>query len=87
MSRVFPVEALEDELCVGLADGDGAVAGGAHDAGVIYLEVVGAGAAPRVGGADCREDHEDVRPAEIYSSSPLWLTILHFMFRFASTMK
>jgi hypothetical protein len=56
---------MEEELGVGLADGDGIVAGGALDVGVVYLEVVGAGASPRVGGADCREDHEEVRPAEI----------------------
>jgi hypothetical protein len=43
----------------------GVVAGGALDVGVMYLEVVGARAAPRVGGPDCRKDHDEVRPAKI----------------------
>ena len=64
MSRVFPVEAMEDELRGGPADGVGVEAGGARDAGAVYLEVVGAGAVPRDCGADCRGDHDDVRPAE-----------------------
>jgi hypothetical protein len=54
MSRVFPVEAMEEELYVGAADGDGAVAGGVLDVGVVYLEVEGAGASPRGRGADWR---------------------------------
>jgi hypothetical protein len=45
---------MKDELCVGLADGDGVIAGGARGVSVVYLEVAGAVAAPRVGGADCR---------------------------------
>lgn len=64
MSRVFPVEAMEDELRGGPADGGGAAEGGARDACAVYLEVVDAGAVPRDGGADCRRDHDDVRPAE-----------------------
>jgi hypothetical protein len=67
MLQVFPVEGMEDELLVRLADGDGVVAGGALDVGVVYLEVVGVGASPREGGADCHEDHEKLRPAEILS--------------------
>ena len=43
MSRVFPVEAMEDELRGGPADGGGVAAGGARDAGAVYLEVVGTG--------------------------------------------
>jgi hypothetical protein len=39
MSRVFPVEAMKDELHVRLADGDGVVAGGALDVGVVYLGI------------------------------------------------
>jgi hypothetical protein len=46
MSRVFPVEAMEKELRVEPADGDGAVAGGVLDVGVVYLELRGAGASP-----------------------------------------
>jgi hypothetical protein len=65
MSRVFPVEAMEEELRVGPADGDGAVAGGVLDVGAVYLEMEGAGASPRGGGADWRVDHEEVRPAEL----------------------
>ena len=65
MSHVFSVEAIEDELRGGPADGSGVAAGGARDAGAVYLEVVGAGVAPRDGGTDCREYHDDVRPAEI----------------------
>ena len=55
---------MEDELQGGPTDGSGAAAGGARDADAVYLEVVGAGAAPRDGGADCRGVHDDVRPAE-----------------------
>jgi hypothetical protein len=46
MSRVFPVEAMEDELRVIPTDGDGVVAGGALDVGVLYLEVGSADASP-----------------------------------------
>jgi hypothetical protein len=46
MSRVFPVETMEEELCVGPANGDGVVAGAALDTGVLYLEVEGAGVSP-----------------------------------------
>jgi hypothetical protein len=42
MSRVFLVEAMEEELLVGPADGDGVGAGGVLDVGVVYLEVEGA---------------------------------------------
>jgi hypothetical protein len=42
MSRVFPVEAMEDELRVKPADGDGAVAGDVLEVGVVYLELGGA---------------------------------------------
>jgi hypothetical protein len=59
------VEATEEELCVGPADGDGAVAGGVLDVGAMYREVEGAGASPRGGGADWRIDHEEVRPTEL----------------------
>ena len=55
---------MEDELRGGPADGVGVAAGGTRDAGAVYLEVVGAGVAPRVGGANFREVHDDVRPAE-----------------------
>jgi hypothetical protein len=37
---------MEDELHVGPAYGDGVVAGGALDVGMVYLDVVGAGASP-----------------------------------------
>jgi hypothetical protein len=56
---------MEEELRVGPADGDGAVAGGVLDVGVVYLEVEGAGASPRGGGADWRADYEEVRPTEL----------------------
>jgi hypothetical protein len=56
---------MEEELCVEPADGDGAVAGGIHDVGAVYLEVEGAGVSPRGGGADWRADHEEVRPAKL----------------------
>ena len=55
---------MEEELRGGPANGGGVAACGARDAGAVYLEVVGADAAPRDGGADCRGDHDDVRPAE-----------------------
>jgi hypothetical protein len=69
MSRVFPVEAMEEELYVGAADGDGAVAGGVLDVGVVYLEVEGAGASPRGGGADWRRPCGSAT-CRIISSSP-----------------
>ena len=56
---------MEDELRGGPSDGGGVAAGGVRDADVVYLEVVGADAAPRYGGTDCRGDHDDVRPVEI----------------------
>jgi hypothetical protein len=65
MWRVFHVEAMEEELRVGPADGDGVVAGGVLNVGVVYLEVEGAGASPREGGADWRAYHEEVQPAEL----------------------
>jgi hypothetical protein len=54
------MEAMEEEIHVGLADGDGAGAGGILDVGVVYLEVEGPGASPREGGADWRADYEEV---------------------------
>jgi hypothetical protein len=48
------MEAMEEELGVGAADGDRAVGGGILDVGAVYLEVEGAGASPRGGGADWR---------------------------------
>jgi hypothetical protein len=60
MLRVLPVQAMEEELRVGPADGDEAVAGGVLDVGAVYLEVEGAGASPREGGADWRAYHEAV---------------------------
>jgi hypothetical protein len=59
------VEAMEEELCVGPANGDGALAGGVLDVGAVYLEVEGAGVSPRGGGADWRAYHEEVRPIEL----------------------
>jgi hypothetical protein len=56
---------MEEELRVGLVDGDGAVAGGGLDVGAVYLEVEGAGASPRGGGADWHADHEEVQPVEL----------------------
>jgi hypothetical protein len=41
------MEAMEDELCVILADGDGAGVGGVLDVGAVYLELGGASASPR----------------------------------------
>jgi hypothetical protein len=58
---------MEDELRVGPADGDGVVARGALNVGVLYLEVVGSGVSAREGGVDCHEDHEEVRPVEIFA--------------------
>jgi hypothetical protein len=40
------MEAMEDELRVGLVDGEGAGAGGIRDVDVVYLELGGAGASP-----------------------------------------
>jgi hypothetical protein len=51
---------MEEELCVGPVDGDGARVGGVLDVGVVYLEVEGPGASPREGGADWRANHEEV---------------------------
>jgi hypothetical protein len=56
---------IEDELLVGPLHSGGVAACGALDVGVLYLEVVGAGAAPRVDGANYREDHDDVQPTKL----------------------
>jgi hypothetical protein len=37
---------MEDELCVGPTDGDGAGAGGMRDVDVVYLVLGGTGASP-----------------------------------------
>jgi hypothetical protein len=56
---------MEDELCVGPADGDGVVARCVLDVGAMYLELEGAGSFPREGGADWRADHEELRPIKL----------------------
>jgi hypothetical protein len=56
---------MEEELCLGTTDGDGAGAGGIRDVGVVFLEVEGTGASTREGGADWHVDHEEVRPTEL----------------------
>ena len=56
---------MEEELRAGPLDDGGAAAGGVLVVGMLYLEVVGAGVAPRLVGADCREVQDGVRPAEL----------------------